>query len=150
MPSLVIIDFETRSAADLKAIGAYEYWMHESTAILCLCWMIDGGEASLWHPAYPGLGIEETPKDPEFLAALQDPSVLVEAHNAFFERTGWASHAVALGFPEISDDRWRCSAAKCRRHGLPGGLSKAALALKVPEQKDNKGRLAMLRMSKRQ
>jgi len=55
----VTIDFETRSAYDIK-YGAYRYAQDPSTEIMCLAILFDGETAAvLWHPAYPSLGREE-------------------------------------------------------------------------------------------
>ena len=37
----VILDFETRSEADLKKVGAWAYSEHPSTEVICACWALD-------------------------------------------------------------------------------------------------------------
>jgi len=50
----VTIDFETRSRADLKKVGAYKYAEDPSTSVLCLAWSYSNSDdAFLWHPAFP-------------------------------------------------------------------------------------------------
>lgn len=48
------MDFETRSACNLKECGAYIYSIHPSTEIMCLAWAYDDEEdVYLWHPGMP-------------------------------------------------------------------------------------------------
>lgn len=54
MPGVVVIDFETRSEAELKKTGQYRYAVDPSTDILCLAWRYRGEpDVYLWHPAMP-------------------------------------------------------------------------------------------------
>lgn len=146
------IDFETRSACDIKRCGSWIYSLHPSTEVMCLAIMLPGWhEAELWHPAYPYLGIEEEGR--EHLQALFDylakADSLVEAHNAFFEVGIWENICVPiLGWPSIDRSKWRCSAAKAAVHSLPRDLLNACLAMDVSEKKDDEGKKVMLKVSK--
>ena len=81
------LDFETRSRADLKKVGAYRYASDPSTEIL-LCAIAQGtDEPLLWvNPKYavPG-SMESDPGVFALMAGLCDPSAVVYAHNAPFE-----------------------------------------------------------------
>jgi DNA polymerase len=146
------IDFETRSACDIKRCGSWIYSLHPSTEVMCLAIMLPGWhDAELWHPAYPYLGIEEEGR--EHLQALFDylakADSLVEAHNAFFEVGIWENICVPiLGWPSIDRSKWRCSAAKAAVHALPRDLLNACLAMDVAEKKDDEGKKIMLKVSK--
>ena len=85
----------------------------------------------LWHPAFPTLGIRETPReDVEELIAWIEEGGLVEAHAHWFEFCMWRHQLVPkFGFPSIADDQWRCSAAKAASHALPRALDDALHAL---------------------
>lgn len=162
---MITLDFETRSEADLKKVGAYEYARHPSTDVLCLGWVVDEEEEiELWHPAFT----DQTPlvaktkaaralppcdipssRSPKRLFRLIADHRLIEAHNAFFERCIW--HFVMVkkyGWPVISPTQWRCSAAKAASYALPRALEDAVAALRLPMQKDMTGHKLMLRMSK--
>lgn len=148
------IDFETRSACDLKKHGSWRYSLDPSTQILCLTYHVPGmpdDDAGLWHPDFPHLGIPEANPD-DYLIALCDwieLNGLVEAHNAWFERGIWTNllHP-RYGFPHIQHRQWRCSAAKAAALALPRALGDAVAALKLATQKDMEGHVLMKKISK--
>ena len=145
----VHIDFETRSALDIRKVGGFKYSL--DCKILCVCWAIDDGPVNLWAPPIPGQelisdgideGIEEL-----FDAVRQGATVY--AHNAAFEYAVWNNHCQALlGWPEISDDKWRCTAAKAASLGLPRSLEGAAKAIGLDVEKDKAGHRIMLQLAK--
>ena len=47
MPDL-FWDVETRSAASLRLVGAWNYAAHATTEVLCLCYAVDDGEVQTW------------------------------------------------------------------------------------------------------
>lgn len=147
------VDFETRSACNIRKSGAWKYSFDPSTEILCLAfrlpyWKKD--RVALWHPAFPHLGIEESGVDD--LVELFNWIVqgeLIEAHNAAFERCIWQNVACPrLGWPAVAGSQWRCSAAKAAAHSLPRGLDDAAYALGLSVRKDAAGGKVMLKLSK--
>lgn len=106
------LDFETRSEAKLRRVGAYAYAAHPSTRANCLAFAFDDeDEVHLWHPAFPGLPEHR----PDALGELFDRVALgdeVEAHDAMFERCVWRFVMRGRhGWPEPDADQWRCSAA---------------------------------------
>lgn len=148
----MILDYETRSEADLKAVGAYEYARHPSTKILCVAWALgtkeELREPRVWSWA-PGLD----PKLPEsFLAAIHDPSVKIVAHNAFFEQViTWFVLLKNKKNPSPLENtiaRWRCTAAQAAALALPRDLAGATAALGLAHQKDQDGHRLMLKISK--
>jgi len=143
------VDFESRSACDLKRRGAWLYSKDDSTEILCLAWKIPGmREPKLWHRAHPDIGIEES-EPPWALFRWIDSGGLVEAHNAFFEMCIWANIAVPVhGWPVIAEEQWRCSAAKAAAHALPRDLKGATDALELPVRKDERGKALLNKYSK--
>ncbi len=126
------VDYETRSSADLKTVGAYRYAADESFEILMAGVSADDSDrVYLWvNPKY------ETPdmlSDPEALDILNQAD-LIYAHNAPFEIAAtWGSHWL------INLNKWRCTAAMARRAGMPPSLDKCAEALGLTQQKDKKG-----------
>lgn len=154
----LVLDFETRSKADLRKIGATEYARHPSTQLLCVAWRIGTLEdlreqmknrekvpAKRWSPAIP------SPYG-EFKRALLDPSVMLVAHNAPFEQaiTRYVLSKLisdpALG--EIPIERWLCTMAAARAVAVPAKLEGACAALHLPVQKDMEGHRLMMKMSK--
>lgn len=129
------IDFETRSEADIKKVGAWEYSLHPTTEVLCLAYKT-GEEKTLL------LDLHRC-KTPFKLPGL------IEAHNAFFEKAIYQNILVKkYGWPEIDESRWRCSMAKAAACGLPAGLGDLADALSLPIKKDAVGNRLMLQLCK--
>jgi DNA polymerase len=142
-PHILRHDIETRSEADLKAVGAAKYAADPSTEILCMTYAVDDEPVQLWLPG--------DPVPSEFIEAVANPSWIVEAHNASFE----IAHAKSIleprhGFPAIPIERRRCSMAKAYAAALPGKLEKAIEALSLPYPKDKAGQVLMRRMTKPQ
>jgi DNA polymerase len=137
----VLVDIETRSHADLPAVGAYRYAKDPTTEILmcAVTTATPGDPVYLWvNPKYEDAGVQS---DPEALA-LMEQADLVYAHNAPFEQPVMA----ATGFqPEIPLAKWRCTMAMARMAGLPESLDKCAKMLELEAQKDARGK-ALIRL----
>lgn len=74
--------------------------------------------------------------------------LLVEAHNAAFERYVWRHVCERLyQFPRLDDGVWRCTAALARSFALPGKLEDAGRALGLRELKDDNGKYLIRRLS---
>jgi DNA polymerase bacteriophage-type len=149
MRKIVDIDFETRSLVDLRAVATWNYSRHPSTEIMCLAYKFeDQDEVKLWHPAYPSCGIEATPLPQELFDHINNGG-LVQAHNAFFEKTIWRHIAhERLSFPDIPLENYRCTAARAAMCGLPRSLEEVGIALSLEKGKDVEGRKVMLKLSK--
>src|ERR1035437_4448979 len=148
------IDFESRSSISLRKHGAWRYSIDPSTEVLCLGYRLpswEEGRVELWHPAFPSLGIPES-NDSEALYELLEwisTGALVEAHNAWFERSLWRNiMEPRFAFPPIMDKHWRDSAAKAAAHALPRSLEEAIEALGLEEHKHATGHKLMLKVSK--
>lgn len=134
------IDFETRSAVDLKATGVYRYAEDPSTDLWCMAWAIGDAEPQLWRPGEPV---------PEPVDAWVRDGQPLRAWNAQFERTIWNRIlAPRYGFPKTTISQWYCTAAEARAMALPGALGDCAAVLGVDEQKDKSGQRLMLQMAK--
>lgn len=138
------IDFETRSACNLRHSGAWKYSLDPSTEVLCLVFRLPHwrrGRTSLYHPAFSAIGLVEhfeAAAIEELFAWIEDAG-LVEAHSAFFERAIWTNILAAkLGWPSIPATAWRCSAAKAATHALPRKLEDAGSALHLDVRKDTR------------
>lgn len=93
MKQYLILDYETRSEADLRKVGAYEYARHPSTVILCAAWRFGTKESlreqirkrvppTLWSPVL----VEHMSTLPELIGHVRDENVTIVAHNALFEQ----------------------------------------------------------------
>jgi DNA polymerase len=154
----VWVDFETQSAADLKALGARAYLRHPSTRVLSLVALVDD-TVVVWapHGRYPGntLGISPTdcwPKDwqrdgrkvmlddgpelPQCLQSAAHASRTFVAHNAPFDALAWE-----LLLPGAPQPEWFDTIPCCRAAGLPAGLDAVGERL-FGIGKDKEGRKA--------
>jgi DNA polymerase len=91
--------------------------------VLCCAFAVDDEPVQLWVPG--------NPIPPEFLEAARDPGWVIIAHNDQFET---AIEELVLhprfGWPLVPIERHRCTMAACLASALPGGLDKAAVALR--------------------
>lgn len=139
MPLHLHLDFETFSLADIKDVGAYRYAFDPSTEILCAAMALGDGEPVCWSG---DPNIEElAPETYEsHWSALENPEVLIYAHNAQFEMAicqallekTWGIKAPAI-------ERFRCTMSLARRAALPGKLEKLAETLGLTNLKDKRG-----------
>lgn len=138
------IDFETRSRAKIKTIGAKLYAEHPSTDILCVAYSDVSRNGSI--RLIDGV-CEDCPDCDLLWGFADDANCVFVAHNAYFEQCIWQEIMVKrYGFPEISIDRWRCTMAKYLAHGLPASLADAAASLNL-QPKDMAGHKVMMRLS---
>ena len=140
------IDFESRSACNLRKCGAWRYSQDPTTEVLCLGFRLpywEPGRTGLWHPVACGGAVEEGAADLRDLDELLqwiESGALVEAHNAWFEYCLWTNvMQPRFEWPAIPSASWRCSAALAAAHALPRGLDKALAALGLPIAKDPAG-----------
>lgn len=129
---LVNLDFETRSAINIKACGAYVYAAHPSTDVLCLAVKVDEDPAMLWVPG----------GDPAWVLDKIRRADVIESHNAQFEREVWRHICHGRwGWPALPEEKLRCSMAKAAMHAMPRGLGDLCVALDLPQdlRKDARG-----------
>jgi DNA polymerase len=141
------LDYETFSTQDIGETGAYAYAEDPQAEVLMAAVAEGDGAPALWvEPRYADLlGHDNGPALAilEHMAASDAP---VYAHNAEFERAVTRYMAnTPVAFLRGQPHRWRCTAAMCRRAGLPARLADAAKALNLPQQKDTKGK-ALIRL----
>jgi DNA polymerase len=136
-------DYETRSRADLRKVGAFRYAYDNTTEILCFSLLKENGEPRIWVPKkwrYIVQGHMPLVPDHE-LADLSNPDAVVSAFNAGFEIAITDSlFESTTGYPAIPHKQWRCVAAMARRAALPANLEKVAETLKLTNLKDSKGK----------
>ena len=137
----VSIDFETRSAVDLRKTGVYKYAADPSTDIWCMAYKAPWSDDVLvWQP-----GDERDTYLEDWIMA----GGLLSAWNSQFERTIWNEIMVGrYQWPATRIKQWRCTMAQASAMGLPRALGQAAAVLGVEEQKDKTGAALMLRMAR--
>jgi len=117
------VDFETRSACDLKVAGVYNYAQDPSTEVLCMSWAFDDDEVTTWVPSQ------------EFPSAVRDHKGLIYAHNAAFERLiFW--YVLQINFKL---DQFYCTAAQARANCAPGSLEDVGRFAGASMKKDHRG-----------
>lgn len=129
------LDYETRSLADLPKVGGWRYAFDPSTEILCIGIAEERGDPVVWTPW------NHDRKAEALMREMGKPETIIYAHNAtgfevpitdaLFEKT--------TGFKAPQHHQWRCTAAMGRRAALPSSLKRLAEALKLTNQKDDKG-----------
>lgn len=137
------LDYETRSAADIKKCGAYKYAEHPTTRVLMAGISKNDGPVYLW--VNPFFSTPTLQSDYEALQLLQegtaDPTAEWWAHNAEFERAVSRCRMFEdIGVLTPRPDQWRCTAAIARRAALPASLEKVGAILQLTEQKDARGK----------
>ncbi len=148
MAKVINLDFETRSACDIKKAGAWRYSRDESTEVLCFAYRIDGGPIKVWSPFFQDF--EEKPgRIPEDLHKAIGEGATIRAWNSFFEFSIWNNVLTSFpGFMKLPLNRFIDTAAKAAALSLPRNLEEGAKALGLPIEKDMTGRRLMLKMSK--
>jgi len=118
------VDFETRSACDLKTAGVYNYAQDASTEVLCMSYAFDDDEVQTWTPDQPF---------PTWL--LTRHTGLIYAHNAAFERLiFW--YVLGVNF-EL--EQFYCTATQARANCAPGGLEDVGRFAGATMKKDHRG-----------
>ena len=139
---MITIDFETKSYADLKKVGAWAYSEDPTTDIICVAYGIDSEPIQTWWPDKEGVGIPG-----ELLSAIEDGQE-AEAHNVAFERAIWQNVLVPrYGWVMPHEDQWRDTMAVACYYALPAALDKLAYVLGF-EGKDPEGGRLITKYSK--
>jgi len=134
------VDYETFSRTDLCQVGAYRYAEDESTEVLMMAICKDDGDVKLWLPDKYRCIPHESDEAMALIKELRmDPSALVWAHNANFEKAISSFARSPISFMRQRPESWRCTAALCRKANLPNALDKAASYLRLSSQKDSAG-----------
>ena len=125
------VDFETRSACDLKVAGVYNYAQHGTTEVLCMSYAFGDDDVRTWLPDQP------------FPQQVADHKGLIYAHNAAFERLiFW--YVVQLQFKL---EQFVCTAAQARANCAPGSLEDVGRFAGASMKKDHRGAQLIRKMS---
>lgn len=131
------IDFETRSLVDLKRCGVFRYAEDPSTSVLCMGYAFEENDPDIWIP-------RESPFPPDVRFHIEQGG-LIYAHNAQFERT-IMRYCLKDHLDQPTLKQWRCTAAMAAALSLPRDLDRAAKAVGLDVQKDERGRRIMLKL----
>lgn len=116
---MIWVDFETRSACDLKTAGVYNYAQSLSTEVLCMAYAYDDGDVQMWTGG----------PLPDFTGHQ------IRAHNAAFERLiFW--YVLQQDYPL---EQFYCTAAQARANCAPGSLEDAGRFAGASMRKDHRG-----------
>lgn len=133
--TILVVDFETRSEAEITEVGLHNYATHPSTRALCLGWMPvetlhDKAPAQLWEPR---LG----PIPSQLLELLHNPTVDILAFQSAFERNIF-EHVLGIKIPI---ERFQDPQASARYLSLPASLDNVGSVLGLPLElrKDKRG-----------
>lgn len=139
------LDYESYSEADLREVGAAKYAEHPSTEILMAAVATDTeGPYLCLNPKYG----ESDPRALALLRRMAQSNDPIWAHSAQFEIALTAARFTKdFGLPVPHLDRWRCTAAVCRRAGLPDSLEQAGEVLALATQKDAEGKRLIKKFS---
>lgn len=141
MSAVLHLDFETRSEADLKKVGAHQYFEHPSTTVLCAGYSFGAEEPELWLP--------DDVFVPDRIIDHVKSGGIIAAWNANFERLAWR-HVMTkkFGFPPVSDHQWQCTMTESLAMNMPAQLKDAAPAFGLDIVKDDIGHRLMMKMCK--
>ncbi|MDR3472208.1 MAG: hypothetical protein P4M09_11020, partial [Devosia sp.] len=144
MADVLSIDFETKSQADLKRVGAAVYAKHPTTKILCMSWAFNDEPVATWRPGQIF---------PARIWRHVEQGGIVRGWNVAFEFWIWnerlLTHMLALAgrrYPALKIAQLRDTMAQAAYWGLPMGLGDAAPAAGVQVLKDKAGHALMLQM----
>src|SRR5512132_4647477 len=128
------IDFEVKSAVDLKAAGTLRYVADASTSAIVLAYAIGDAPALAWHDNGAILDWDNAPSD---LRAAFELGAIIAAWNASFDSAVW--NYATLGFPFLEPERVIDPMIQAGVSNLPTDLEGASHALGgTGKQKDGK------------
>lgn len=141
MTSAYHIDFETRSATNLRDSGVYRYCEDPLTGVWVLRFRLDDGVVEEWRPGWA---------EPVALLNHIAAGGIVKAHNSAFERLVWNKVVRRMypHWPQLTIEQMDCTMARAAAVGLPQGLGDVCRVLGSEAQKDNEGYSLMMKMCK--
>ena len=127
--SVIVLDLETYSSADLTKTGVFKYVEAPDFEILLMSYALGDGPVRIWDFTRDG--------EPDWLAALlRSPHVLKVAHNCQFERACFKQALGVYSPPE----QWIDTMHLAAMNGLPMTLEAAGAALQLERQKLDTGK----------
>ena len=129
--SILWLDYETKSACDLRSRGSYNYARHLSTQIICMAYAFDDEDVALWWPLEPF---------PQKIVDFIETGGQIRAHNAGFDRL-ITEYVLCQDFdvPTPALFQWYCTAAQARANCAPGSLEDVGRFASSSMRKDHRG-----------
>lgn len=127
------LDFETRSACDLRKHGVYNYAQDPTTDVLCMSYAFGDDHVKTWLPyRIDEHGLLKKNPFPFDVASYKG---LIYAHNAAFERLiFW--YVLQIDFKL---EQFYCTAAQARANCAPGSLEDVGRFSGASMKKDHRG-----------
>jgi len=148
---MITFDFETRSYADLKKVGAWAYSEDPTTEVICAAYGIDSEPVQTWWPEKKLGGVQgwrvrgdlrPHPHCPHDLYYALLGGHTIEAHNVAFERAIWTNIMMPrYGWIMPEDEQWRDTMAVACYYSLPAALDRVAHVLGFEGKDPDGGRL---------
>jgi DNA polymerase len=132
--SLLFLDLETRSEADLPSVGAYRYAARPSTSVICAAYALNDGPVEMWRPG----------EGNKILLGALFPKTTFVAHNAEFEKSILRE---VFGI-DLPIDRFVDTAAMAARMSLPRKLEDLAKYFGLDTGAKEEGKLSIQRLCK--
>ena len=138
--SYFYLDFETRSAKDLRDYGADVHLADPHADVWCMGYALDDEKVNV--------ATDESIPYTLNLWAQRDDTIFI-AHNAQFEWQVWNIILTKkYGLPPIGIERFRCTMAAGYAMALPGSLDEMSAALGIEAGKDAAGSRLAVQMAK--
>lgn len=140
MSTIVSIDFETRSATDIR-LGVERYSKDPECDVLTLSYRFPGHEIFRWNKLSAGA--------PHALLAHVANGGLIRGWNVMFEWHIWNNVCVPKhGWPELKLEQCIDTMAQAAAQNMPQALGKCADAMGLPtdQQKNKRGRYLIQRL----
>lgn len=121
------LDTETYSPLNLLTVGLARYCTQ--VEVMIATWAVEEGPIQEWDAT-------RNPEPPAALLEAAQRCERVVSHNAQFDAA-----VLRSGQPELArllEGKWYCTMAQAFRHGLPGGLDKLSIILKLPDDHSKK------------
>lgn len=135
--NFIDIDFETKSEADIMAVGARKYAEHPSTEILMMSFSINGRPVVNFNP-YTSKGRKNYPYQ---VLALVKIGWFIRAHNSEFEFWIWNLVATRqFNWTTVGVEQFYDTMAMSCAMAYPASLEKAGEAIGTDTQKQKQGK----------
>ncbi len=139
-PPIVFFDFETRSKVDLRVEGVDRYARDPSTQIIVVSAKFPDGRYGVWAPEWARAGLECPDWIVDEWNRHVDAGTFFCAWNTQFDRTVLLYADDDFPLKALPINQTLDAMAQAENYSLPGSLDKAATILRVPVQKDARGK----------
>jgi len=137
----IFLDFETRSRADLKSVGAWRYAEDPSTSALCLAYSFGNAEPDIW--------VEGGPQPIRLFEAFRSGKRIHGWNSLSFERAIFeVIMGPKFGWPTPRLEQYHDTMSDALALALPAGLDACGEAVNATIKKDKAGKDLIRRLCK--